>query len=198
MNMNNRPQQYADKSAKELRHSVIEGDLDLGQFTILKKDQITSGEPQFKITGRIIGASHLFSFDFDSRVFHELFACQEIDSAKNEVASYGPLERVTASIQLQLWNRIDYSFQAKLLRSSEGEQWLMELEQHAADISQYGEQDSIGLVYDFPKSDSNPIVPKTIVVANYNQPKAQIKITTAHSYPNEKTIVRSDSILQLV
>ena len=196
--MNENHKNYTDHSAAALRHSVIEGELNLEQFNILKQSQVESKEPKFTIHGRIIGASHLFTFDFDSRVFHELFACQENEIPNNEIAWYGPLGKVSATIQLKLWNRIDYSFQAKLLRYVDAGQWLNEFEQNAAEIGRSEQWHSMGLVFDFPMNESIKIVPKTIVTAHYYEPDGQIKITTAHSYPNEQTIVRSESTLQLV
>ena len=196
--MNKNHKHYSDNSATALRHSVIEGELDLKQFNILKQSRVDSKEPKFTIHGRIIGASHLLTFDFDSRVFHELFACQENEISNNEIAAYGPLGKVSATIQLKLWNRIDYSFQAKLLRYVDAGQWLNEFEQNAAEIGRSEEWNTMGLVFDFPMHESIKIVPKTIVIVNYNETDGQIKITTAHSYPYEQTIVRSESTLQWV
>jgi len=186
---------YIDTSATKLRHSVIEGDLDINQFNVLLVDGIVLNLLKLKIIGRIIGASHLFTFEIDNKQFHEIFACTDYESYGQELASYGPLASVSANVELALWNKVNYGFRSKLYQFSEAKNWLSELEFQADEISLKSENQKIGLVYNFPKSLDFDITPKTIIVADYNSTKNQLNITTAHSYPNEKHIVKSESVL---
>lgn len=190
---------YVDQSASSLLHSVIEGELEINQFNVLKVGEIFSSLPAFKIIGRIIGASHLVTFEMGNKQFHEVFACYEFHSSGKKLASYGPLGNVHATVELLLWNKVNYSFRSKLYHNqSKAENWLHELENQALEISGKNEPNSIGLTYDFPKNEFSLKPPKTVFVAKNDTIKNQVNIITAHSYPNEQNIVKSEGILEFI
>lgn len=194
-----KPDIFVDQSATELIHTVVEGELDISQFHVLTVGEIISNFPEFKIIGRIIGASHLITFEIGDKKIHEIFACYDYKTSGKRLASYGPLGSVQANVELCLWNKVNYSFHSRLYHNQTAtEKWLGDLEKQAQIISEKDNQKSIGLIYNFPENEFSSVTPKTIVVAENDVEKKQVNITTAHSYPNEQNIVKSESILKFL
>ncbi len=193
---NNNSNIYIDKSAANIRLSVIDGELEIGQFNVLKQGQIVSDQPQFRIKGRIIGASHLLSFEIGDRKFHEIFACGDINVNGQKIVVQEPLSRSSESVKLNLWNKVSYSFESAVHNYSEAEKWLTELENRAKKFNKSDRDDNVGLIFNFPRGKSLLKTPKTVLIAQCDRSSASVKITTAHSYPNEGRIVQSDTILE--
>ncbi len=187
---------YIDKSAANIRLSVVDGELEIGQFNVLKQGQIVSDRPQFRIKMRIIGASHLLSFEMGSHIFHEIFACGDIKINTQKIAALETISANSESVKLDLWDKVSYFFKPALLSYSKAEKWLRELEIRAKKLSESDNDMDVGLVFNFPCGKSLHKTPKTILIAQCDKSSAQVKITTAHSYPNEERIVQSDSILK--
>ena len=192
---NNDTKIYIDTSASRLKHLVVEGSLDAGQFSVLQVGEISSQLLKFNMISRIIGASHWLTFEIGNKQFHEIFACTDYMLSGQELATYGSLCSVSANVELALWNKINYSFQSKIFPFSKAEDWLTELESQAQYITNKNGSQSIGLAYHFPKHEDLASIPKTIIVAQFSETKSLLDITTAHSYPNEQQIVRSKSQL---
>ncbi len=193
---NNNSNIYMDKSAANIRLSVIDGELEIAQFNVLKQGQIVSDRPPFRIKGRIIGASHLLSFEIGNRKFHEIFACGDINVNGQKIVVQEPLSTTSESVKLNLWNRVSYSFESAVHNYSEAEEWLTELESRAEIFSKSGDDKNVGLIFNFPRGESLNKTPKTVLIAESDSSVAQVKITTAHSYPNEGRIVQSDTVLE--
>lgn len=186
-----------DQSAATLRHTVVAGELNLNQFNILVRDSIHSQTPKFILTGRIIGASHLLTFKIGSQQYHEIFACTDFIAEGEEIASYGPLGKVSAKVSLILEGGTTYTFRSQTLGFETAADWLANFEERAMHHGRKGnEASAFGLHYKFPRDEITGQIPKTIVLARFEPEKSEVKIETAHSYPNEQKIVRSESRLK--
>ncbi len=190
------PEIYVDQSAAMLRHTIVAGKLDLNQFKILITDEIFSQTPKFTLTGRIIGASHLLSFEINGQQYHEIFACTGFVAEGDEIASYGPLGKISANMTLRLDSTTTYSFSSQTLDSETAAAWLAVFEEETKQLRKKGGTLSLGLHYDFPRDEITRQIPKTIVQARFRPEKNRMEIETAHSYSNEQKIVRSESILK--
>lgn len=189
-------QSYTDQSSTALRHTLIKGPVDLGQFNVLQQGCFRIDDPDIRITARIIGASHLLTFEFDGRIYHELFACDKYQSDQEYVLLKCQFDRKHIAASLTL-DRLDYSFEATQVPFSFADSWLYDFEVQAAACSRGPHTDSVGLAFDFPASQPVEILGKTIILARFDENRKEINIKTAHSYPNEGIIVKSISLVQL-
>lgn len=192
---------YIDQSVRFIRHYLIEGHLDMEQFTVFQDSSMRIRQHNLKLTGRIIGESNIFSFQLDDFVFHEILACTDVNlkSLAEVRASYGPLdEGVTQDISVKLHAKVNYRFGAQVLELAGARKWLAAFEDRA--LSFASQDQTIALVHTFSHDieQQAPDVPKTIVLGQYLPAFHEIRITTAHSYPNEQKVVRSDSVIQLL
>lgn len=181
-----------------LRHSLFEGAVDLHPFTILQEGRISSPQPPLKITGRIIGASHFITFEIGKKIFHEIFACTDVNGSRQAIATCGPIGKISARVELILWNRIAYSFQSRILRYTDAKDWLLKMEHLAREFNNRQDFLSMGLQYDFPVKPEIDLHPKTILIGEFDLSTHRLSIITAHSYPDEHNVVKSISELKFL
>ena len=101
----------------------------------------------------------------------------------------GPLdEGVTQDISVRLRAKVNYRFGAQVLELAGARKWLAAFEDRA--LSFASQDQTIALVHTFShdKEQQAPDVPKTIVLGQYLPAFHEIRITTAHSYPNEQEL----------
>jgi len=192
---------YIDQSARFIRHYLIEGHLDLEQFTVFQEGSMRIRQHNLELTGRIIGESNIFSFQLDDFVFHEILACTDVNlkSLAQVRASYGPLdEGVAQDISVRLRARVNYRFGAQVLKLVDARKWLASFEDRALSFASQDKTIALVHTFSYDKEQQPPDVPKTIVLGQYLPAFHEIRITTAHSYPNEQKVVRSDSVIQLL
>ena len=177
---------YSDESAMNLCLTLVKGDVDCSQFTILKMSQIN--KPGLQIEAGIIGASHFFAFDLGDQRLHEVFACTAVhtDSPK---AYYGPLQDVSRKVELVL-GKVVYSFCSRLTVWEEGLSELECIEQQARSNS-----NQIGLVQQFPGK-GKVQQSKTILWLRLES-ENKVRMDTVHSYPNERRIVFTTTNINL-
>ena len=176
---------YSDESAMNLCLTLVKGDVDCSQFTILKMSEIN--KPGLQIEAGIIGASHFFAFDLGDQRLHEVFACTAVHTDSPR-AYYGPLH-VSGKVELVL-GKVLYSFCSRLTVWEEGLTELECIEQQARSNS-----NQIGLVQQFPGK-GNVQQSKTILWLRLES-KINVRMDTVHSYPNERQIVFTTTNINL-
>ncbi|MEE9168686.1 MAG: DUF2617 family protein [bacterium] len=190
-----------DQSMRFIRHYLIEGPLDMEQFTVFQDGSLRIRQHNLELTGRIIGESNIFSFQLDDFVFHEILACTDVNlkSLAQIRASYGPLdEGVTQDISVTLCAKVNYRFGAQVLKLVDARKWLGSFEDRALSFASQDKTIALVHTFSYDKEQQLTDVPKTIVLGQYLPAFHEIRITTAHSYPNEQKVVRSDSVIQLL
>ncbi len=192
---------YIYHSMRFIRHYHIDGPLDLEQFTVFQDQSMRTRQHKLELAGRIIGESNIFSFQLDNFVFHEILACTDVSlkSLAQVRASYGPLdEGVAQDISVTLRARVNYRFGAQVLKLVDARKWLASFEDRALSFASQDKTIALVHTFSYDKEQQPPDVPKTIVLGQYLPAFHEIRITTAHSYPNEQKVVRSDSVIQLL
>ena len=177
---------YQEQSAHDLRLSVIKGEFDLSQFQIFKTE-ILQVSPDVSVTAMIIGRSHAICFEIGDTTLYEVFACGEVRTPQRR-AFCVPLSDVADSVEIGFHHGLTYGFLATTKHWPEGAAEIRRMELETAGSGGFY------LSYDFPQGANRE--PATTVVTGYaDEQAACLVIKTAHSYPNEETIVISNSEL---
>jgi hypothetical protein len=180
---------YADQTSGAIRLYLTEGNFDLEQLTILKKESLQCGE--FVVDFGILGASHFVQFRYGKEVLSEVCACTEAivpDNAKLLENDFLPnLHSVPLLVQFLIFQ---YSFNFTYVNWQEGGKRLTLLRN-----SSMKSNNSIGVLdYTFPKLNDSDEHPVTEVYVSFN---SDIEVHTVHTYPNEDMMVFTESILKL-
>lgn len=185
---------YIDQSAAELRLNVVGGSLDLSQFTLLEAGRIRG--VRLQVRAAIIGASHVIALEpCDAPALHEVFACTDVRApARTAKRLYsGAVRDLTGAIECEPSRHLGYWFSSCAMGQRDGQARLDALAariERADDPAQRGE---IGLRYTFPERPGTRHAPKTLVWVGVDPTESQVRVETAHSYPNEQTIVFSET-----
>lgn len=202
---------YKDQSAGELRLHVVAGRLDARRFLPLATARLE--RDGLCVQAHVIGASHVIHVSDApaarvSESLTEVVACGPL-SAGVDTAFSGWLKDMAAAVELQLSPRLQYRFTASST-NRHGLPRFLTLKQRIAEDSPSAA--SLGLDYSFPDalperssassrervSKTFPptgTAPRTLISVTLDAQKRQVTVETAHSYPNESTIVFSDSVV---
>ena len=201
---------YKDQSAGELRLHVVAGWLDVGRFPPLATARLERNG--LCVQASVIGASHVIRIadtqtgNQTERVT-EIVACGTLPADISPVFS-GWLKDISSAIELQLSPRLRYCFAASHTDRRSGLPRFQALEQRIAEDSPPASD--LGLDYSFPEHLPEPpsgsfqeraseapaktgTAPRTLVSVALDPSARRVTIETAHSYPNEDTIVFSHS-----
>ncbi|MCH8874829.1 hypothetical protein IH824_19055 [candidate division KSB1 bacterium] len=85
-----------------------------------------------------------------------------------------------------------------MLKLVDARKWLASFEDRALSFASQDKTIALVHTFSYDQEQQPPDVPKTIVLGQYLPAFHEIRITTAHSYPNEQKVVRSDSVIQLL
>lgn len=178
---------HQDRSAYDLMLNVVVGPLDLEQFAILSagRIEVSSG---VSVDAAIIGASHIFCFRSAGLVFYEVFACAEVKTESRRI-SYGPFQEVSGEAELTFAGEGRYRFVSRMLNLKDGAGELRKMEKLAREKP--GPR-NLGLDFQFPSGRSG-IAPRTIVILGTGEREEVIFAKTAHLYPNESTVVFTET-----
>ena len=192
------PDVYIDQSACELRLNVVGGPLDLTQFTVLSSDAIAGARLQ--LSAGIIGASHVFALRHQALPeLHEVLACAEL--APTPVPAHrfysGRVDELSGPLECAPATGFVYRFDSQVVDLAAGQPELAALETRVQRAA--ARRDEIGLAYRFPaaRDASRTASPKTIVWVGVDAGEHEIRVETAHCYPNEKAIVFSESRIEI-
>ena len=201
---------YKDQSAGELRLHVVAGWLDVGRFPPLATARLDRNG--LYVQASVIGASHVIRIadpQTDARTGRvtEIVACGTLP-ADLSAAFSGWIEDMSSTVELQLSPRLRYCFAASRTDRRSGLPRFQALEQRIAEDPLSATD--LGLDYSFPERRPEPpsgalhegasealpktgTAPRTLVCVALDPPARRVTIETAHSYPNEDTIVFSHS-----
>lgn len=203
---------YKDQSAGELRLHVVAGRLDARRFLPLATARLE--RDGLCVQAHVIGASHVIHVADtpavrNSESLTEVVACGPI-SAGVDTAFSGWLKDVAAAVELQLSPRLHYRFSESSTDRQDGLSRFLALDQRITEDPSPAA--SLGLDYSFPDSfpERSPVssreissealpttgtAPRTLISVALDAQKRRVTVETAHSYPNEGTIVFSDSVV---
>ena len=182
---------YKDQSAAELRLHVLADRVDFQHFRPLATVRLE--QPQFQVQASIIGASHIIHIAYDNtQHVSEILACTDIPSTLQPAFSDW-IVNLTHPVDLQLTPALHYHFTAHRTDSRRGQPAFQALAQRIVQArTDTALSSSIGLDYSFPATPRGP-APQTLVWVMLDKPSQRVTVKTAHSYPNEETIIFSDS-----
>ena len=172
-----------DQSSKELCLRLYRGHPQKEAFTILSSARLEGVE--LALETHIIGASHAAFLTAKGARFAEVFAC----AGPEDGPSHSLAERIDGPQGVATYQAGDYAyrFESYCVSAREGQERLEELE-NTAPRSGLSVQSVT-----FPNRGDRG-APKTVIVASLGMDSAHIE--TAHSYPNEGTIVFTKSALE--
>ncbi len=169
---------YQDQSPHDLNFFLIQGPIDLRQFTQL--DVKTYCAPHFQFEARIIGQSHVLLFILGNAYFYEVFACcKDValgDSA--QIMRCGPLQQVVPTLRLELGDLAEYTFESRVVELADALEEVKKLERQMASVK---EPEYLSLRYEFPSNGSFHS-PKTLVFAWVDTRSDKISVRTVHTY----------------
>lgn len=198
-----KPAEYVDQSASGLALSLIEGAIDIDDFTVFKTGTLGGGD--VTVRAAIIGASHVLSFETGDTALTEMFACTEARGGASQIlfGSLGDLLKATTELTFADGRR--YRFKASLLP--------LPLPSRAAALkpfrgrAAYGAR-NIRLAFRFPRRADRSASPETIVSVRYVRSRRaarhprrssasanRVVANTAHCYPDERKVVVTSSEL---
>ena len=172
---------YQDDSARRLRLTLVEGELEGANLRVLARAEQRFGT-QIRVAAAIIGSSHVIRYAVGACVWHEVFACVPLAAGPRRLYT-APVTTLTKPVALTPDARTRYTFSATLTDWSAGAAALRRLER------QVKTGDGLGLVYQFPTTPYLDDPPQTIVAARRTAPQSGVIVETVHSYPNEGVIV---------
>lgn len=201
---------YKDQSAGELRLHVVAGWLDVGRFPPLATARLDRNG--LCVQASVIGASHVIRIadaQMDARTGRvtEIVACGTLPADISPAFS-GWLKDIAPAVELQLSPRLYYCFAASRTDRRSDLPRFQTLEQRIAEDPLSATD--LGLDYSFPERRPEPpsgalhegasealpktgTAPRTLVCVALDPHDRRVTIETAHSYPNEDTIVFSHS-----
>ena len=186
---------YKDQSAAELRLHILADWVDFQHFRPLATVRLE--QPQFQVQASIIGTSHIIHIAYDNtQHVCEILACTDIPPALQPTFSDW-IVNLTRPIDLQLTPVLHYHFEARRTDSQRGQSAFRALAQRIVRAStDTAPSSSAGLDYSFPATSRGP-APQTLVWVMLDKTSRRVTVKTAHSYPNEDTIIFSDSCVTL-
>ena len=172
---------YQDDSARRLRLTLVEGELEGADLQVLARAEQRFGA-HMRVAATIIGSSHVIRYAVGACVWHEVFACVPLNAGQRRLYT-APVTTLTEPVALTPAAQTSYTFSATLTDWSAGAAALRRLER------QVKTGDGLGLVYQFPTTPHLDDPPQTIVSARLAAPQSAVIVETVHSYPNEGAIV---------
>ena len=182
---------YKEQSAAELRLHVIADRVDFQHFRPLATLRLE--QPQFQVQAGIIGTSHLIHIAYDNtHHVSEILACADIPPTLQPAFSDW-IANLVRPVDLQLTPAMHYHFEARRTDSQRGQPPFQALARRIVRTSAATTlPSSLGLTYAFPATPRGA-APQTLVWVMLDSARQRVTIKTAHSYPNEDTIIFSDS-----
>ncbi len=187
---------YKDQSAAELRLHVLADRVDFQHFRPLATVRLE--HPQLQIQASIIGVSHIIHITYDkTQHVCEILACTDIPPTLQPPFSDRILNQARP-IDIQLTPMLHYHFESQRTDSQRGQPAFRTLAQRIvqtrADTTPLS---GAGLDYSFPATPCG-LAPQTLVWVMLDKTSQRVTAKTAHSYPNEDTIIFSDSWVTLI
>ena len=117
---------YQDDSARRLRLTLVEGELEGAALRVLARAEQRFGA-HIRVAATIIGSSHVIRYAVGACVWHEVFACVPLDAGKQRLYT-APMATLTKPVELTPDAQTRYTFSATLTDWSAGAAALRRLE----------------------------------------------------------------------
>lgn len=181
-------QGYVDQSAQQLQLSLVEGNLDEAQFTIVQREHFKFRD-DIAVHAMIIGASHVITIAHGDYRLHEVFACVS-PVVRSKLLHFGTLAQVQGEFALTLPHGIRYEFSASLNQLSQHREAIDR--RLRADGMHSGER-VINLIAEFPPRSGESSARTAVSVARQRHDTLALSIATIHEYPNEDAAVFTET-----
>lgn len=183
---------YTDQHPLGLQLTLMEGYVDLSQFTILSTEVIEREE--FRITGGIIGASHFLAFEMEGRRFTEVFAC--VPAEGEHKVYHAPIREIPDIVHITVGGLFCYTFECYMVPWQVGETQRDRMVSGSPepDMPLFTEKK---LRYEFPHVGRDALRAKlaeTILTLRANQ--KGVRAETLHTYPNHESMVFTHSFFE--
>ena len=182
--------EFIDQAPHDLRLFVVDGPIELEQFTILKEDIFAWNGMSVRVA--IIGESHFVSLQSPNGNLSEICGCTTLrpDDHSEVLADVMPVS-LRDSLRFRFGNA-DYSFTTSYMTEGTGEGKLREFAEVCTRTIAKAPDCTTNLSLRFPSEDESMPDPQTHLLAEYED---DLIIRTAHSYPPYRTIVFTHSRL---
>ena len=167
---------YVDQSASGLALNLLQGPVDIEQFTVLRAGTLNLGH--VNVRAAIIGASHVLTFQTPERTLTEVFACTGRRAGANRIF-FGRLEHLLDDdTGVAFADGFTYRFRASFGDAAYVERLKGSLANGL---------DAIGMKFRFPPGNRDGAPPETVVSVRHTP--TSIHAETAHSYRQEGKVV---------
>lgn len=185
---------YIDQHPLGLQLTLIEGHVDLSQFTILSTEVIE--REQFRILGGIIGASHFLAFETEGRRFTEVFAC--VPAEGEHKVYHAPIREIPDIVHITVGGLFCYTFECYMVPWQVGETQRDRMVSGSpeSDMPLFTEKK---LRYVFPHLGTDGLgdtLAETIVTLRLFP--MGIRAETLHAYPNHESMVFTRSFFERI
>jgi hypothetical protein len=174
---------YQDQSAHELRLVLVNGPVDLEQFTVLDQASLTDPDGPLTVRASIIGASHCLEVIGNGQTFTEVFACCPVRSDV-PTRDFDPWKSRYGLVSLHPKNSpvCEYICKPRLIEGLAIERltknFLETIARRRPNIPE------LGISYRFP-SGSGERAPLTAIRATWQSSYRLLQVESLHDYPNE-------------
>lgn len=176
---------FTDQSPNDLHLSLIEDELNVEPYNVLWSSTVDICG--ISVTARVIGASHIISYETENGVLHEMLACvtppSNMDSFQLRL---GDTKKHEVERQSTYFS---YSFTSRRVEWR-GHSSILEFHIRRANSPELG---GFGIAYDFPQGDL-PAIPMTVLAGKPSHDNDHVCIRTAHSYPGQAVIFSHSAI----
>ena len=182
--------EFIDQAPHDLRLFVVDGPIDLEQFTILKEDIFAWHGMSVRVA--IIGESHFVSVESPNGTLSEICGCTTLrpDTQSEVLADVMPVS-LRDSLHYRFGDT-DYSFTTSYMTEGSGEGQLRGFAEVCTRTIAKARDCTTNLSLRFPSEGESMPDPQTHLLAEYEE---DFVIRTAHSYPPYRTIVFTHSRL---
>ncbi|MDB5186609.1 MAG: hypothetical protein JWM07_81 [Candidatus Saccharibacteria bacterium] len=176
---------FTDQSPDDLHLSLIEGELNVEPYNVLWSSTVDICG--ISVTARVIGASHIISYETENGVLHEMLACvtppSDLDSFQLRLgdAKKHVVERQNA--------HFSYSFTSNRIP------WRNFISPFSYLVGKANSPESggFGIAYEFPQGDLAAI-PMTVIMGKPSLIGEYASIWSAHSYPGQAVVMSHSAI----
>lgn len=178
---------YIDQDPDALRLTVTWSNFPRDDLCVYASNYVQL--PSIRIDATIIGASHIVTFSGKRWQFHEVLACTELPGLK---------ARPIGALQGRLIHRVlpgkRYEFRIHRVTWQDPEP--PELVELVHQAQQPPSPNSFGLIQEFPRGNFG-VTPKTVIWVGATADGSNVVVRTAHSYPNVRGLVLSQTRVAL-
>lgn len=179
--------EYVDQSADNIVLNTIDGDFSFDELNLISQKEFFIGRT--KISFGILGASHFLKVENKNDIFAEVFACIKMDK-KESFSLIDAASNKSLNLEKKL---LDYSFKSTRVKMDSNSK-----KRYSSVVAQSSLVEVFpgDAEYIFPMGeDSFEFEPLTAIAIK--AVGKDIYLETLHSYPNEQTLIFTDTKITL-